>query len=258
MEDEGDTQMTTADSFGPARALICEDEPLAVKALREYLRDVDWIQVIGEARDGSEAVRLIQKHEPDLVFLDVRMPGLSGLEVLETITHHPAIVFTTAFDEYAVPAFEFGAVDYLVKPFGKERLLETLDRVRVRMLGEGLAGRQKADGPTERYLSRLFARDRGRIVPVPTRAIIRIDATPVGVTLRTKAGTFSTDASMGELQERLDPRDFVRVHRSHIVNLTHVATIRRYDERRLILKMDDGSGLVASRQGSKSLRQLMG
>jgi DNA-binding LytR/AlgR family response regulator len=129
------------------RAVICEDEPLAVRALRQYLKDVDWVEVVGEARNGRDALRLIHKEEPELVFLDVRMPGLTGLEVLEALTHHPAVAFTTAFDEYAVQAFEFGAVDYLVKPFGRDRLVETLDRVRVRLVGEGVVGRGRTGRP---------------------------------------------------------------------------------------------------------------
>ncbi len=128
-----------ADSLGTVRALICEDEPIAVRARREYLSDVEWVEVVGDAREGGEAMRLIHKLEPDLVFMDVQMPGLTGVEVLEAVTHRSAVVFTTAYDEYAVKAFELGAVDYLVKPFGRERLLECLGRVRVRLVGEGMA-----------------------------------------------------------------------------------------------------------------------
>jgi len=245
-------------ALGTVRAVICEDEPLAIKALRGHLRDVDWIRIVGEARTGSDAVRLIQKEEPDLVFLDVRMPGLSGLQVLDAITHSPAIVFTTAFDEYAVPAFEAGAVDYLVKPFGRERLLRTVDRVRVKLLGEGFAtGERSPREPAPLYARRLFPRHRGTIVPVPVSDIVRVDAAPGGASVVTRRGTFTLDATIGELQHRLDPRDFIRVHRSHIVQLTHVTSIEPYDERRLFVRMADGSDLVASRQGSKVLRALM-
>ena len=250
--------MTSSDGFGTARVLICEDEPLAVRALREYLKDVDWIEVVGDARNGSDAVRLIQKLEPDLVFLDVRMPGLTGLEVLETITHHTAIIFTTAYDEYALSAFEFGALDYLVKPFGRDRLLESLDRVRVRLVGEGVAGKRGREGPGSYYASRLFARHRGGIVPVPVDQILRIDATSGGVSLVTSGATFSSDASLGEVQERLNPKEFIRIHRGHLVSLSHVTKIEKYDERRFLLRLDDGSRLVASRRGSQALRELMG
>ncbi len=250
--------MTDSQGFGIARVLICEDEPLAVRALREYLKDVDWIEIVGEARTGSDAVRLIQKLEPDLVFLDVRMPGLTGLEVLETVTHHTAIIFTTAYDEYALSAFEFGALDYLVKPFGKERLMESLDRVRVRLVGEGMARKTGREGHGSYYATRLFARYRGGIVPVSVDQIIRIDATSGGVSLIIDGATFSSDASLAEIQERLNPKEFLRIHRGHIVNLSHVSKIEKYDERRFLIRLDDGSRLVASRRGSQTLRELIG
>jgi len=250
--------MTSPDGFGVAKVLICEDEPLAVRALREYLKDLDWIEIVGDVRNGSDAVRLIQKLEPDLVFLDVRMPGLTGLEVLETITHHTAIIFTTAHDEYALSAFEFGALDYLVKPFGKDRLMESLDRVRVRLVGEGVAGKPGREDPGSSYSSRLFAQHRGGIVPIPVDQIVRIDAISGGVSMVTAGGTFSSDASLGEVQERLNPKEFIRIHRSHMVNLSHVAKIEKYDERRYLIRLDDGSRIVASRRGSRALRGMMG
>jgi two-component system LytT family response regulator len=250
--------VTDSEGFGIARVLICEDEPLAVRALREYLKEVDWVEIVGEARTGSDSVRLIQKLEPDLIFLDVRMPGLTGLEVLETITHHTAIIFTTAYDEYALSAFEFGALDYLVKPFGKARLMESLDRVRVRMVGEGIARKTETDARRSRFAARLFARHRGGIVPVSVDRIIRIDATSGGASLVTDGAAYSSDASLGEIHDRLNPKEFLRVHRGHIVNLSHVSKIEKYDERRFLIRLDDGSRLVASRRGSQALRELMG
>ena len=248
----------TPQGVGVVRALICEDEPLGVRAIREYLRGVDWVEIVGEARDGREALRLIHKLEPDLVFMDVRMPGMTGVEVLREVESRPAVVFTTAFDEYAIPAFDLGAVDYLVKPFGRERLLETLDRVRVRLVGEAhaiAAGSANAPPPgARRYASRLFARHKGNTVPVSVSEIRRIDAVGGGVALATPAGTLEMDGTLGELEERLDPSDFVRVHRAHLVNLAHVTGIRRYDERRLTLRLDDGSTLVTSRRGAQALK----
>ena len=247
------------------RALICEDEPLARRALQEYLKDVAWVEVVGEAKNGREAMRLIHKLEPDLVFMDVRMPGLSGLEVLDTVTHHAAVVFTTAYDEYAIPAFELGAVDYLMKPFGRDRLLETLSRVRVRLVGEGaLAG--GVDGgahtpggrrePSQAPVTRLFARDRGGLVPILVDDIVRVEATTVGVDLVTASGKFELDTSLTTLTKRLDPKDFVRIHRANVVNLAHVVSIVRYDERRVSVRMNDGTTLVASRRGSQALKEM--
>lgn len=244
---------------GTVRAVICEDEPLAARALREYLADVDWVEVVAEASDGGEALRVIVAEEPDLVFLDVRMPGMTGMQVLDALESRPAVVFTTAFDEYAVPAFELGAVDYLVKPFGRERVAETLARVRVRLRGEGWG--DGADGPSAaapgRPPRRLFARKRGAMVPVTVADVRRIDAAPGGSRLLTPAGAFDLDATLAELEARLAGGDFVRIHRGHMINLEHVVSIRRYDDRRLSVRLDDGETVVASRGGSQALRALM-
>lgn len=249
----------TGGDLGTVRALICEDEPLGIRAIREYLSDVEWIEIVGEARDGREALRLIHKLDPDLVFLDVRMPGMTGVQVLEAVEHPPAVVFTTAYDEYAISAFELGAVDYLVKPFGRDRLVQTLDRVRVRLVGERrTAGGENEPPHGDRYPERIFARRRGAMVPVTVAEIRRVDARDGGVALVTPNDTFDLDVTLGEVAERLNPADFVRVHRAHLVNLSHVVSIRRYDERRLVVRLDDDATVVASRSGSQALREMMG
>lgn len=256
--------MAETDEIDVVRAIVCEDEPLARRAIEEYLADVSWVEVIATAEDGGESLRLIHKHEPDLVFLDVRMPGLSGIEVLEALRHRPAIVFTTAFDEYAVDAFEHGAVDYLVKPFGRDRLIRTLDRVRVRLVGEARARRSSdalggaSTEPTAlAYLERIFARHRGAIVPVAVDDVRHLEAVDGGVELHTAGRTLSLDSTLSEVESRLDPADFVRVHRSHVVNLAHVKGIRRYDDRRLEVTLEGGAAIVASRAGSQALRRVI-
>jgi two-component system LytT family response regulator len=250
--------MVAPSELGVVRALICEDEPLARRALEEYLRDVEWVRVEATASDGRQALRLIHKLEPDLVFLDVQMPGLSGLEVLDALEHRPAIVFTTAFDEYAISAFEHGAIDYLVKPFGRDRLVRTLDRVRVRLAGEGVgASEDPTVAASGRFPERVFARHRGAAVPVSVRDVRRIEAVDGGVVIHAGERTLDLDSTLGEVAKRLDPRDFIRVHRSHVVNLAHVRSIKRYDDRRLVVRMNDDSTIIASRTGSQSLRSLM-
>jgi len=241
-------------SDGVVRAVVCEDEPLARRAIQDYLADVGWIEVVAVAGDGGESLRLINKHEPDLVFLDVRMPGMSGVEVLEALDHRPAIVFTTAFDEYAIQAFEHGAVDYLVKPFGRDRLIQTLDRVRIRLAGEGVGSREPV---TDGYLQRLFARHRGSIVPVPVEEILHLEAVDGRVEVHATSGRLSVDTTLSEVEGRLDPKDFVRVHRAHVVNLAHVRSFRRYDDRRMQVTLEDGTKIVASRAGSKALRSMI-
>ena len=240
------------------RALVVEDEPEARRTLLEYLQDAAWVEVVGEAADGREAVDRIDRQEPGLVFLDVRLPELSGLEVLKRIRHQPEVVFATAYDRYAVAAFELGALDYLVKPFGRDRFRKMLERVR-RRLSRG------AEGPTsaERALSalegapirRLFARSGGRILPIPAAAILRVQARGDYAEVHAPGGPILLHLSLTELASRLDPERFVQVHRSHIVNLDAVRLLRPYDERRLLIVLSNDEEIVASRSASEVLRR---
>ncbi|MGD8331884.1 MAG: LytTR family DNA-binding domain-containing protein [Acidobacteriota bacterium] len=241
-------------------AVIVEDEPLARESLRGLVDEIDWIEAVGEAADGVAAVRLIDRKKPDVVFLDVELPELTGLQVLERVNHRPRVVFTTAYDRYAVTAFEFEAVDYLVKPFGRRRFRETLERVRKRIeesgaAATGLASAQAALG--ERFPSRLYSRTGNRIVPIPVETVMRLEAADDYVEAICLAGRHLLDMTLAELEARLDPQRFCRVHRSHIVNLDHVTEMRKYDVRRLTICMRDGSEVVASRRGSQKLRDLM-
>lgn len=241
-------------------ALIVEDEPLARASLRELVDEIDWIEAVDEVADGKAAIRFIDEHQPDVVFLDVELPELSGLQVLERIHHRPRVVFTTAYDRYAVSAFEFEAVDYLVKPFGRRRFRETLDRLRRRIEEEGVGvsayeGERAALGG--RYLRRLFARTGTRIVPIVVDKIMRFEAADYYVEAFCPDGSHLLDLTLGDLEARLDPDRFCRVHRSHIVNLDYVAEMRRYDMRRLTIRMTDGTEVVASRTGSRKLRDRM-
>jgi len=245
-------------SLAPIRAVLVEDEPEARRSLRDFLKGVDWIEVAGEAADGRTAVEMIDRLEPDLLFLDVRLPEMTGLRVLEKVRHVPEIVFTTAYDQYAVAAFELGALDYLVKPFGRERFLKTLDRLRERMQqgAGGVPGPERArETLAPGVLERLFARRGDRIVPILARDIRRIEAQGDYAEVHTPDGAFLIHVSMKELAARLDPRRFLQVHRSHIVCLDAIAHMRPYDDRRLLIVLKDGGELVASRAASERLRQ---
>jgi two-component system LytT family response regulator len=244
------------------RAIVVEDEPIARAQLRDLLGEVDWIEWVGEASDGVRAVAAIDELKPDLVFLDIEMPEMNGLDVLRTIQHDPAVVFTTAYDRFAVAAFELEAIDYLLKPFGRDRLYAALERVRRAVRGEG-------DEPVSRRagealdqiagtgpLSRIFVRDRGRILPIAIGEIERLEADDDYVAVHTKGRRYLVYLGMNEFESRLDPQRFVRVHRSHIVNLDHVAEMEPFDATRLQIRMKDGTKIVASRTRSRDLRGL--
>lgn len=236
--------------------MIVEDEPGARASLRDYADEVDWLAIVGEARDGAEAVRLIDRLEPDLIFLDVSLPGLSGFEVVRAIRHHPEIVFTTAYDRFAVAAFETGALDYLVKPFGRRRFQTMLDRVKQRMIPDVVGATERAGAVLSSPLVRLFARTRGAIVPIPVETIRRVRATGDYVEVHASGGRYLLHMGLSELASRLDPGRFCRVHRSEIVNLDQVDRLLPFDERRLLVRLKDGTEIVASRSGSETLRSL--
>lgn len=240
------------------RAVVVEDEPLAMRALRELVATVDWLDLAGEASDGRTAVSVIDEARPDLLFLDVRLPELSGLEVLKQIRHDPAVVFTTAYDNYAVTAFELGAVDYLMKPFGPERFRKSMERVRRRLHEQDGASsiRERVTELLDEPLpvKRLFVRDAGSIVPVRTASVVRFEAADDYVVMHLPGQTHVLSTHLGDLEERLDPSRFLRVHRSHLVNLDHVAEMTPCD-RRLLIRLSDGSEVLASRARSTELRR---
>lgn len=241
-------------------ALIADDEPLARRRLRELLGGVRWLECVGEAADGEEAVREVDRLKPDLLFLDIEMPGLTGLEVLRRIRHRPVVIFTTAFDRYAVTAFELQALDYLLKPFGPERFSRALERARTalrRPRDEGADDRLQDAMASDAPLTRIFVRSRGRVVPVAVADIGRLEAQDDYVALHAGGHQWLVHLPLGEIERRLDPARFTRVHRSHLVNLDHVAGLTQKDGGRLEIEMRDGSRVMASRTGSRELRRRM-
>ena len=239
-------------------ALVVDDEPLARRKVRELLREVSWIHCLGEAADGLSAARAIDEHRPDLVFLDIRMPGLSGLEILKRVQHVPAVIFTTAYDRYAVTAFELAAVDYLLKPFSRDRFLQSVERARPALQRRaGVPAVERAEEtPRGAPMRRLFVREGGRILPLRAPTVERLEACDDFVYVYAAGRKYRVNAPLSELEQRLDPGVFVRIHRSHIVNLDHVVAWSPYDGSRFEVRLRDGTVLTASRQRSRALRNL--
>ena len=244
-------------------ALIVDDEPLARRKLRELLADIPAIEVLGEATDGEEAVRAIDGLRPDIVLLDIEMPALSGLAVVDEIEHQPAIIFTTAYDRYAVTAFEVAAVDYLLKPFGRDRLRKAIERA---IHSLAASTREPGSEPLQRTrealapdapLRRVFVRDGGKVVPLSVREVERLEARDDYVAVHVRDRTFLLHVPLQSLEDRLDPELFVRIHRSHLVNLDYVRAFSAYDGSRLLIEMRDGAKLIASRSRSRELRSLI-
>lgn len=246
------------------RALIVEDEPLARQTLRDFAGEIDNLAIVGEAADGRTAIDLIDQLRPDLVLLDVEMPELSGLEVINRVAHQPAMIFTTAYDQYAVRAFEVEAADYLLKPFGRERFRAAIERVR-RRIGEEPETESEGRSSNEHAprsvrppegLTRLFVRSKQSIVPIKVDDVSHFEADDDYVKVHVGGQTHLISQTLDELGTRLDPSRFCRVHRSIIVNLELVERVETQD-RRLLLILQDKTEILASRSGSQTLRKLI-
>jgi two-component system LytT family response regulator len=241
-------------------ALIVDDEALARQKLRDLVDDAPLVEVVGEAGDANAAIAAIERLRPDLVFLDVEMPGGSGLEVLERVRHRPLVIFTTAHDRYAVAAFELAAVDYLLKPFGIERFRLAVERAVAAVAESGTPAavdRARAALARSGPLRHLFVRERGRIVPLLIADIERFEARGDYVAAHLGGRSHLLHVDLQDLEEHLAPESFVRIHRSHLVNLRFVKALIPTKTTRLEVELKDGSRLVASRARSRALRHLM-
>ena len=240
------------------RTLVVDDEPLARIGLRGMLTAFDWVEVVGEATDGEAAVEAIDRLQPELVFLDVQMPGMFGMDVLRRIKRQPFIIFTTAFSQHAVSAFELGAVDYLLKPFGLPRLSAAMERIRA-AIGEpaGVSTLERLSGAlASGPISRLFVRTGGSLVPLPVSEVAWFEADRDYVTAHTARAHHPLNLSLTRLEERLDATRFVRVHRAHIVNLDHVRAFKRDARGNLEAELVNGRRVPVSRARSQELRKL--
>ncbi len=243
---------------GPLRAVIVDDEPPALALLREYLTELGDVEVVAECGNGFEAVAAVTRLDPDLLLLDIQMPQLSGFEVLEALDREVATVFITAYDEHAVRAFEVHAVDYLLKPFGTERLRQAITRARER-IGQTpapapatLAAAARAPGTP---LERLVVREGAAVVVVPAADLDWVEAADDYVVLHAAGKAHRKQQTLGELERQLDPGRFVRAHRSIILNVARVAAFEQYAKDSRVAVLADGTKLPVSRSGYARLRQ---
>ena len=237
------------------RALIVDDEPIARAGLRRMLAEYPWLECAGEAASGPAALEALDRLRPELVFLDIEMPGLDGVEVLRRAPASPLVVFTTAYAEHAVTAFELGALDYLLKPFGPERLSAALERVRA-ALGEPAppAGERLRETWSQGPIHRLFVRSGRAIVPVAVESVRWFEAVGDYVAAHADGGQHLLHVPLQRLEARLDPARFERIHRTHIVNLDRVGSFRREPDGRMVALLDDGTRLAVSRARAQHLR----
>lgn len=245
------------------RAVIVDDEELARGMLRELLSGHPEVEVAAECANGFEAVKAVTEIKPDLLFLDIQMPKLDGFEVLELIGTEPATIFVTAFDEYALRAFEIHAVDYLLKPFGAERFETALKRAKMRLTGTEVAVHPpaaelaaSARGP-ERYLERIAVKDGTRVSIIAVPKLEYAEAQDDYVALCSEGRKHLKQQTIASLENALDPACFVRIHRSYIVKLEKIAKIEPYGKDSHVVVLASGTQLPVSRNGYSRLRELL-
>jgi two-component system LytT family response regulator len=235
-------------------AVVADDELLARQKLRQLLRDVPEVDVIGESATAGETIELVRMARPELLFLDIRMPGMDGFDVLEALASEPAVtmprvIFTTAYDSYALRAFEIHAVDYLLKPFTLERLNSALENARqhLQAVKPASARDDEAKSNGSRYTQRIVFKSRGRILFLPVTEIRWIGAEENYVRICTQSETHLLRETMSRLEEKLDPQVFLRVHRSSIVNLQYVKEVRTDADGECLVMLVNGQKVAMSR-----------
>ena len=246
----------------PVRIAIVDDERPARDALREYLAGEPDVEIVAECANGFEAVKAVANLRPDLLLLDVQMPKLDGFEVLELVGRETAVIFTTAYDEYALRAFEVHAIDYLLKPFGPERLREALGRARERLArpqtgAPAATAVAAAARPPGAWLLRIVIRDGADVHVVPIDKIDYIETQDDYVAVRTGERVLLKEQTMADLERQLDPRRFVRIHRSVLLNLDRLVRLEPTGKESRMAVLRDGRRLPVSRTGYARLQELL-
>ena len=246
------------------RVVIVDDEPLARAVVREYLADQPEIEIVAECANGFEAVKAVSELAPDLLFLDVQMPKLSGFEVLELIGREVPVVFTTAYDQYALRAFDVHAVDYLLKPFSEERFREALARARERLQARALGEMEPpdvealvADARPKAPLERVLIRDGAQVHVLPVEKIDYVEAQDDYVCFKAEGRQYLKDQTLAAVEAALDPARFVRIHRSYLLNLERIARVELYAKDSRVAILRDGKRLPVSRAGYARLAKLL-
>lgn len=240
--------------------LIIDDEKLARELLTEFLESFPQIEIIGECSKGTEAVEQINKLKPDLIFLDVQMPGMNGFDVLDEIEHEPYVIFTTAYDQYAIKAFERNAVDYVLKPLDQERFKLAVDRaLKQKKMEEGnlegLLDSLRTVNPKTTYDSHVFVQKSEKLFNLPVEDIIYLEASGDYTVISTKNDQFVSSSGIGKLEELMNPDTFIRVHRSTIINVNSLKEIERHFNGGMVVKMQNGKSFPVSRTYAKLIRK---
>lgn len=243
------------------KAVIIDDEPLAREIVKEYLGTYTQIQILQECNDGFEGLKAIQQHQPDIIFLDVQMPKINGFEMLELVEELPAVVFTTAFEEHAIRAFEVNATDYLLKPFSKERFDKALQnwldkRQETAPVQTDALLETAATSPLQS--NRVVVKINGKIKIIPVQDIHYLEAADDYVKIVTQEGAFLKNKTMAFFEKTLDMQQFARVHRSYILNVNQVTRIEPYEKENHLAMLKSGAKVPVSKTGYPKLKSALG
>jgi two-component system LytT family response regulator len=252
------------------KVIVIDDEVLARSIVKEYLQKHPQLQLVAECGDGFEGLKAIQQYDPDLVFLDIQMPKISGFEMLELLEKPPAVIFTTAFDEFAIKAFEAHAVDYLLKPFNQERFDKAIAKCLSALASQ--AGTEQQTKPpdtrTEELLetasqspsqsNRVVVKNGSKIKIIPVHDIFYLEAADDYVKIHTQEGYFLKNKTMNHFEQVLDKQQFVRSHRSYIVNVQQITRIDPYEKDNHVAILRTGAKVPVSRGGYGKLKSVLG
>lgn len=246
------------------KTILIDDEPLARSIVREYLQHHPAFDIVAECNDGFEGVKAIARHQPDIVFLDIQMPKINGFEMLELVEQPPAIIFTTAFEEYAIKAFEAHAIDYLLKPFSRERFDKALQKwlsLRNTSAAPDNSSTQAlldTAAQTPQQQNRVVVKDGSKIKIIPVPNIQYLEAADDYVKIHTAEGVFLKNKTMQHFEQLLPQQQFVRIHRSYIVNVQLITRIDPYEKENHLVILQTGGRLPVSKAGYAKLKAVLG
>ena len=243
-----------------SKIITIDDEPLARSIVKEYLQKYPELEIVEECNDGFEGFKAIQQHQPDLIFLDIQMPKINGFEMLELLDQSPAVIFTTAFDEYAIKAFEAHAVDYLLKPFSQERFDKAIQKWKEQKVGSQKNTEELLETASHSpaQSQRIVVKTGSKIKIIPVHDVFYLEAADDYVKVHTQEGSFLKNKTMSHFEKTLDQQQFVRSHRSYIVNIQQITRIDPYEKDNHVAILKSGAKVPVSRNGYIKLRTVLG
>jgi len=244
----------------PLKTILIDDEPLARAMLEELLSTEKDIQIVAQCADGFEGLKAIQEHQPDFIFLDIQMPKITGFEMLELLEKPPAVVFTTAYDEYAIKAFEVNALDYLLKPINFERFQKALAKLRqqINTQPEVTLHDQLSQIQLPEQTQRIVVKDNGHIKIIPLPEVLYIEAADDYAKITTESKYYLKHQRMAHFEAQLPAHQFVRVHRSYIVNVQHIHKVELYEKENYCVLLRNQAKIPVSRTGYGKLKAVLG